>query len=293
MARKDLRKERLSRGLGRSPIARWVARPVGGVIAAVFATMLFAATTAVPASAEVTAVDGGAFGVQVGVTLVGVDTTLVATPSVSLPPTGGGPLTSSLASVSLPGVLSTGVLNTSTQGGNLNSHAGFATSTASVVDVNVLANLVSADVVSSTCTSNGDGSTGSTTLTGANVAGFGNLVASPTPNTKISLAGVAEITLNEQTRTDTVGSISTITVTAIHVHLNGLLAGGDVYVARSRCQVTGPDVLTGEPPAGPSDPGTPTGPSDPGTPTGTPTNTPTATPTAPATPTAATPHFTG
>ena len=290
MARNDLRTGRVSRGLLR------------GGIAGVLATMVLAATTTMPASAEVTAVDGGAFGVQVGVTLVGVDTTLVATPTVSLPPTGGGPLTNSLASVSLPGVLSAGVLNTSTQGGNLNSHAGFATSTASVANVNVLANLVSADVVSSTCTSNGDGSTGSTTLTGAHVAGIGNLVVSPTPNTTISLAGVADITLNEQTRTDTVGSISTITVTAIHVHLNGVLAGGDVYIARSRCQVTGPDVLTEEPPAGPSDPGPPTGPADPGTPTNPPTGTPTGTPAAPgapgtpaapATPTTATPHFTG
>jgi hypothetical protein len=195
--------------------------------------------------------------------------------------------------VSLPGILSTGILNASTKGGNLNSHAGYATSDASVADVDVIAGLVTADAVASTCTSNGDGSTGSTTLTGASITGIGSLAVNPAPNTKISLAGVAEITLNEQTRTDTVGVISTITVNAIHVHLNGLLAGGDVYVGRSVCEVTGPDVLTGEPPTDPpTDP-----PAGPGTPTDTPTGTPTGTPVTPtatpATPTTATPQFTG
>ncbi len=287
MARKILR-----RGPMRAVLA--------GAVAASFAVVL----SAPPAAAEVTAVDGGAFGVQVGVSLLGISTTLVATPSVSLPPTGGGPLTSSLASVNLPGVLSTGLLNTSTEGGNLNSHAGFATSDASVVDVNVLAGLVTADAIATTCTSNGDGSTGSTTLTGASVAGVGSLAVNPAPNTTLTIPGVATITLNEQTRTDTVGVISTITVSAIHVHLSGVLATGDVYVSRSMCEVTGPDVLTEEPPATP-DPGEPTAPGDPGTPptgtpagtpTGTPTATPTGTPAAPATPAVPvteTPRFTG
>jgi hypothetical protein len=264
-----------------------------------------------PASAEVTAVDGGAFGVQVGVSLLGISTTLAATPSVALPPAGGGPFTSNVASVNLPGVLTTGLLTTSTQGGNLNSHAGFATSDASVVNVNVLAGLVTANAIATTCTSNGDGSTGSTTLTGASVSGIGNLAVNPAPNTTLTIPGVATITLNEQTRTDTVGVISTITVSAIHVHLSGVLAAGDIYVSRSVCEVTGPDVLTEEPPATP-DPGEPTAPADPGAPTGTPTDAPTnpptdaptgtptgtptrtpAAPTTPAIPRTATPRFTG
>jgi hypothetical protein len=271
-----------------------------GAVVAMTAALLAVAFTSAPATAEVTAVDGGAAGVQVGVTLLGLPTTLAATPAVSLPSSGSGdvPIAQSLASVDVPGVLSTGILNASTVGGNLNSHAGYATSNASVADVNVLAGLVSADAVASTCTSNGDGSTGSTTLTGATVKGVGSLAVNPAPNTTISLAGVATITLNEQTRTDTVGVISTITVNAIHVHLEGLLAGGDVYVGRSVCEVTGPDVLTGEPPVTPTDPGTPTSPGDPGTPAGTPTGTPggtpTGTPTAtPAPPTTATPRFSG
>lgn len=272
-------------------------RPVRGAALALLLASWAVASMTSPATAEVTAVDGGADGVQVGVTLVGTPTTLAATPTVSLPSDGGGPFTSSLASVDLPGVLSTGVLDTSTEGGNLGSHSGFATSSASVADVDVLAGLVSADVVASTCTSNGDGSTGSTTLTNASITGFGDLAVSPAPNTEITLAGVATITLNEQTRTDTVGVISTITVTAIHVHLDGLLAGGDVFIGRSRCEVTGPDVLTGEPPTTPGDPGPPTTPGDPGTPASppaaTPTGPPAAPPAPPATPATATPRFTG
>jgi hypothetical protein len=280
MARKMLRERRVRRALS------CVLAPT---IALAFALTLTTALTTAPATAEVTAVDGAAFGVRVDVTLLATTTTLAATPSVSLPPTGGGPITSNLASVNLPAVLSTGVLDTSTEGGNLNSHAGFATSDSSVVDVNVLASLVTADAIATTCTSNGDGSTGSTTLTDAHVAGIGDLTVTPAPNTAITLPGVATITLNEQTRTDTVGAISKITVSAIHVHLNGVLIQGDIYIGRSMCEVTGPDVLTEEPPATPGDPETPTSPGDPGTPPAAPP----VTPATPAPPTTATPRFTG
>jgi hypothetical protein len=278
MARKELRTMRMR-----------------GAVVAVMAAIFAVGLTAAPATAEVTAMSGGASGVQVDVTLLGIHTTLAATPNVTLPADGnaGVPVTSSVLTVNLPGVLTTGVLNASTVGDDLNSDTGYATSNASVADVNVIAGLVSADVVASTCTANRDGVTGSTTLTDASVTGIGDLAVSPSPNTKITLAGVATITLNEQTVTDTPDGVNAITVNAIHVHLEGVLASGDIYIGRSVCSVTDVDAATEEPPATPTDPGTPTGPSDPGTPTGTPT-TPTATPTAPpATPTTATPNFTG
>ncbi len=260
------------------------------ILVALAATALVTTLSSSPASAEVTAVDGGAFGAQASVTLVALPpATLAATPTVSLPSTGGGPFTDSVASVNLTGILSTGVLDISTAGGNLNSHAGYATSSASVADVDVLSGVLTADVIASTCTSNGDGSSASTTLTNASVSGGSALAVNPAPNTVVTLPGVGTITLNEQTGTDVVGSISTITVTAIHVHLTGVLASGDVYISRSVCEVTGPDVLT-DPPVTPVDP--PTGPTDPGTPTATP-GTPTDPPAAPATPTTATPRFTG
>jgi hypothetical protein len=278
MARKELRRMRMR-----------------GAVVAVMAAAFAVGLTAAPATAEVTAMSGGASGVQVDVTLLGIHTTLAATPNVTLPADGnaGVPVMSSVLTVNLPGVLTTGVLNASTVGDDLNSDTGYATSNASVADVNVIAGLVSADVVASTCTANRDGVTGSTTLTDASVTGIGDLAVSPSPNTKITLAGVATITLNEQTVTDTPDGVNAITVNAIHVHLEGVLASGDIYIGRSVCSVTDVDAATEEPPVTPTDPGTPTGPSDPGTPTGTPT-TPTATPTAPpATPTTATPNFTG
>jgi hypothetical protein len=261
------------------------------VLAVAVGAVLATAVMAAPSTAEVTAVDGSAFGAQASVTSLGSPITLAAVPTVSLPSSGGGPFSSTLASINVPGVLSTGALSVDTVGGNLNSHSGFATSNASVADVNVLAGLLSADVITSTCTSNGDGSTGSTTLANATVTGVGSLAATPAPNTTIDVANVGTITLNEQSRTDVVGSISTITVTGVHVHLAGVLASGDVYLARSVCEVTGPDVLTT--PTPPTDP-----PSDPptdGTPGGTPatpTTPPTPTTSVP-TPTVAPPRFTG
>lgn len=282
-------------------MARRVLRkfPKRGAVVAAMAATLALAVTAPPATADVTAMSGGAAGVQVGVTLLGIDTTLAATPSVTLPADGndGVPVTQSVLNVNLPGVLTTGVLNASTVGDDLNTDTGYVTSDASVVDVNAVAGLVTADVVASTCTADSDGATGSATLTGASVTGVGALAVSPAPNTTISLLGVT-ITLNEQTVTDTADGVNAITVNAIHVHLEGALASGDIYIGRSVCQVTDVEAEAEEP-TGPTDPGTPTGPADPGTPTGpsdpaAPTGTPTAPPLAPpATPTTATPNFTG
>jgi hypothetical protein len=264
----------------------------GAVAAAVAATFAVGLTTA-PATAEVTQMSGGAAGVQVGVTLLGTPATLAATPVATLPP-GGGSDSSSLVSVDVPGVLSTGVLDTSTEGTDLNSDTGSVTSDASVANVSVVAGLVSADAVASTCTATRDGVTASTTLTDASITGIGDLAVSPAPNTEITLVGVATITLNEQVVTDTADGVNAVTVNAIHVHLDGLLATGDVYIGRSTCQVTDAEAATEEPPTTPTDPGPPTGPADPGPPTATPPGTPTGTPvTPPATPTTATPHFTG
>ncbi|HEU5308410.1 MAG TPA: hypothetical protein VFW97_13845, partial [Acidimicrobiia bacterium] len=100
-------------------------RMLAGVLTgALAASLAVVALSAPPAGAEVTAVDGGASGAEVSVSLLGISTTLAATPSVSLPSDGGGPFTDDVASVGLTGVLSTGVLDVSTQGGNLDSHAG-------------------------------------------------------------------------------------------------------------------------------------------------------------------------
>jgi hypothetical protein len=237
---------------------------------------------AAPASADVTDVSGsGAFGESVNVNVLGSGTvTSGPMPSVDLPSGGGGPVTDSLASVNLPGVLTAGVLNVSTEGTNLGSHSGTSTSSASVADATVGAALsgqlggsplLEADVISSQCTSNGDGSSGSSNLVALEVAGNGAPV-SPPPNTTIDVLPGLSVTLNEQIVNDSPGEAS-ITVNAVHVRLNlPGVATGDVILSQSRCRAAGPDVLGGPPGAG--------GPEGPGAVT-------------PATPVTATPTLTG
>jgi hypothetical protein len=241
---------------------------------------------AAPASADVTDVSGsGAFGESVDVSVLGTGSvTSGPMPSFTLPAGGGGPVTDSLINVNLPGVLTTGLLNVSTQGSNLGTHGGTSTSSAQVVGATVLGALapslggdplLTADVISSQCTSNGDGSSGSSTLAGLEIAGS-PVAVNPPPNTTIDVLGAISVTLNEQIVSNSPGETS-ITVNAVHVRLNlDGIASGDVIISQSRCRAAGPDVLEG-PPGGP---GGPEGPGGPGTAT-------------PATPVTATPNLTG
>jgi hypothetical protein len=67
------------------------------------------------------------------------------------------------------------------------------------------------------------------------------VVVNPPPNTHVTVAGIADVILNEQTQTGSAGSPG-ITVTAVHIKLLPGLAGlgtGDVYVSQSRCSLTG------------------------------------------------------
>jgi hypothetical protein len=263
------------------------------VLIAVFCAAIALAT---PASADVTDVSGsGAFGESVNVSVLTGSVTSGPTPSVTLPSGGGGPVTDSLANVNLPGVLTTGLLNVSTQGTNLGSHSGTSTSSAQVAGATLLSALapslggsplLTADVISSQCTSNGDGSSGSSTLVGLTVAGS-PVAVNPPPNTTIDLLGAVTVTLNEQIVTGSPGETS-ITVNAVHVRVNlDGIASGDVILSQSRCRAAGPDVLEGAPggPAAPEGPGGPGGSGGPGAVTP-------ATPT-PATPVTATPNLTG
>ena len=173
--------------------------------------------------------------------------------------------------MNLPGVLTTGLLNVSTQGSNLGSHSGTATSSAQVAGATLLSApapslggspLLTADVISSQCTSNGDGSSGSSNLVGLSVAGS-PVNVSPPPNTTIDVLGAITVTLNEQIVTGSPGETS-ITVNAVHVRLNlDGIASGDVILSQSRCRAAGPDVVGG-PPGGPEGPGGPGGSGGPG-----------------------------
>jgi hypothetical protein len=178
---------------------------------------------------------------------VGPDITLgpLAVVDMVSPPGGTGPFTDSVATANIPNVLSAGIINARTEGGNLGSHAGFATSSASVADLRVgpaTSPAITATLIASKCTSNGDGSTGSSTLT--NVRVLGVLVAvNPAPNTVIPIPGVGSVTLNEQVRPTNGPGDTSIIVQAIHVRLNGVLGTGDIVVAESRCRAKGPDVV--------------------------------------------------
>ena len=208
---------------------------------------------ALPASADVTSVSGGAFGASVTSSLLGP--VLAPTPSVTLPPGGGGPFTQSALPIDIPGVLGVGVLNASTQGGNLGTHQGFAQSSADVANVTVggappiVPPNLTIQAVHSECLSNGDGSSGLTRLVGV----FGaNIPELPAPNSSVPTAqlppGIAEIRLNEQIVQNAPGSTSII-VNAVRITLlPNPITGAvlEIILAQSRCAAVGPDVNTGQ-----------------------------------------------
>ncbi len=203
-----------------------------------------------PAFADVTSVAGGAFGISAAVTVpVTGALGLAPSPSVVLPTTGGGPITRTAAKATVGSLASTGVLTVSTSGDAQVSHGRTTRSSATVDALNVAGRL-SASTVTSRCASNGDGSTGSTTLEG--VTGIVTATV-PAPNTVVQLPGVGSVTLNEQTVTSQPGAKSAITVNALDVRIDpALLPGtsGQIIVGQSRCGALGPDVLTGAGAAG-------------------------------------------
>jgi len=183
-----------------------------------------------PAAAGVTSVSGGAFGVS----LSGV-VTVIPSPEVVLPSTGGGPFHQTLASVNVANLVTTGVLNADTQGSTSNTTVH---STAEVDNLAVSPVLLTADAVVSSCDINGAPATGSSTLTNATLGGV-NLVNLPTPNLMITIPGVGYVVLNEQLADTTPGMVG-LTVNAIHVVLNPLLPflRQDITIAQSRCSVS-------------------------------------------------------
>ena len=208
---------------------------------------------ALPASADVTSVGGGAFGASVTSSLLG--TVLPPTPSVTLPPGGGGPFTATALPVEIPGVLGVHVLNARTQGGNLGTHQGFAQSSADVAQVTVgglppaVPPNLTIDAIHSECLSNGDGSSGLTRILG--VTGT-TIPVLPAPNSAVPQAqlppGIAEIRLNEQIIENRPGFTS-ITVNAVRITLLPNPVTGavlEIILAQSRCSAAGPDVNTGQ-----------------------------------------------
>lgn len=179
---------------------------------------------------------GSAFGERIRVTLpVGTKVASGPLPSVTLPSTGGS-LTRNAAGVDQPDLLSTGALTVSTDG--TVSPSPQSHSFAEVAGVDVATGAVTAEVVRSECNSTVDGSSGTTTLVGAEV--FGSTIsAEPAPNTTIELAGLGTLILNEQTgQLTTVDGKTSITINAVHLILDSPTKGtGDIIVAQSHCDV--------------------------------------------------------
>lgn len=205
----------------------------------------------------VQSVSGSAYGESVDVTLLSLaHVTSPKTPTeVVLAPDGKSstPPSSSTApeqelGVSVGGtVLNAGVLSVYTQGvfGPAPSNALLgSTSSATVANVNVLTGadplkpktpLIHADAVTSSCTSNSAGSTGSTSIVNLQIDGTSILSGAVPANTDIPII-VGTLHLNEQLPKPP--SKSTITVNAIDVELAKPFGSGHIIISQSHCDVT-------------------------------------------------------
>ena len=208
-----------------------------------------------PSSADVTAVQGSAYGYFASVSLFGGPAnTRGPAPVVTLPPGGSAiPITAGAPSALVqfgPAILfSSGPITVSTQG--TAGPAGFVTSTSNIENVNTSGQEVfTAANVSSTCTASEAGVSGSTTIVGGtlqvsegdpNVDGDEVIVAipaNPAPNTvhagQIETVGDRfRAVFNEQI----VNADGSITVNAYHLYLLGPTAIGEVIVGHAVCAV--------------------------------------------------------
>lgn len=193
-------------------------------VAAVAASVLGLSSSA-PAMG---AVGGGAYGLSANVNAILAPVSVGPLPSVSLPAEGGGPFTASLLSANVAGLVSVGVARVSTQG---DAGSGSASSSAVVLDADV-AGLVQVSAARSRCSATSDGAQGSASVVGLVVAGIPISTVDLGPNTTIALP-VGTVVINEQRR----DGPSSITVNAVHVSLNALVASGDIVISQSRCSV--------------------------------------------------------
>lgn len=180
-------------------------------------------------------ISGSAFGASAE---LGGESLLTPTPLVELPANGDRQEEETLAA-EVPGLLDTGVLRAETEG---DQESGTSTATGEVADVELLPgplgatpSLLSADLISATCTATPDGNIGSATITDARLSNGTTLAVSPGPNTDASILNVADIFLNEQT-TNSDGSL---TVNAVRiVLLPGALgdrAGAEIILGSATC----------------------------------------------------------
>lgn len=218
-----------------------------------------------PAVAQVSAVKGSAFGYALNVGLFGGPPSVQGpAPTVTLPSGGSaspvtGTAPSAVAEISPAAFFSSGQIDVSTQG---TPAGGSVTSSARITNLNTSqAEILTASAISSTCTANANGVTGSTTVTGGVLqTDSGNdqgtqqhpattvpVPANPAPNTVIeghvhvgNSVDTFRVVFNEQIRNDD----GSLTVNAAHEYFLGNIARGDLIIGQSVCGLTGQAVTT-------------------------------------------------
>lgn len=231
--------------------------------AAMLTAILLIAVGQRPAHAEVTGVEGSAYGYFSNISLFGGPyDTRGPSPTVTLPPGGSNiPITATAPTGSAiygPATFFTsGQLNVSTQG--TTGSTGSVTSKTNVQSVNTSGSEpFTASNVASTCTASESGVTGSTTITGGTLQTDSGdddptntipdhppvnvtLPANPAPNTSYD----GHIHLSSSTDTfryvfneHVVNPDGSITVNAAHEYLLGPTAVGDLIIGQSVCGVT-------------------------------------------------------
>jgi hypothetical protein len=193
------------------------------------------------AGADVSTVDGSAFGASVSISLT-EDPDIVAEPlpMVTLPSAGGDveDAAPSVAVGDAGDVLMTGAVTAASQG--TLGLPGSAASSASATAVDALAGTLTAVDVASTCTSTEDGITASASVTDGSVVISAletvALPVDPAPGTVVEGTTASgdrfTVTLNDQ---NVVGTA--VTVTAVRIVLDGPVAVGEIVLARSRCAI--------------------------------------------------------
>ncbi len=205
--------------------------------------MLISPTSAL---ADIDEARGGGFALSADVLgLITIPPTPDVTFTATEPDDGFDEVADVVGPVNVLGAATAGVLHVESQASGVfgENHDATVRSEASAADVVVapLTNGITVEAVSSTCVSNGDGSSGITEIVDLRVGGNPITIPSTAPNTTIDILGLATIVINEQFESNVPGVGTGITVNALHITLLG--GAGDIIVAQSRCLLAGPDVL--------------------------------------------------
>lgn len=210
-----------------------------------------------PAAADVTALNGSAYGVSAPNIFLfgGTQAPYGPKPAVTLPAAGSTPITghdnSESVTFGAAVLFESGAVDVSTQGAL--GAGGSVTSSATVNNISTAnGGQLSATSVAATCTAKESGVTGSTTVNGGTVATqtaqSGDVTATqavpttPAPNTRIDgqlvLSSTDTETFTYVFNEQTANADGSLTVNAVHLILHGPTAKGDVFVGHVVCGVT-------------------------------------------------------